>query len=255
MANNNDRVDVLKMSVSTGSRIKLMEQLKLLLSADSGSYVCLSNVHMCMETFDNDHFKNIVNGADLVLPDGLPISMAQRMLGRTDAQQTRGEYVMKLLCQEAATKGLHVGLYGGSSDEVLERVKDSLKQMYPDIVISYAYSPPFRALTNDEESAVFKEINSSRVDILFVGIGCPKQEIWMSNAKPHVGCVMLGVGAAYDFISGSKMHAPIWMQKIGLEWLFRLLSEPKRLWKRYLKQNPRFIFYFLQQLLFKKRFH
>jgi N-acetylglucosaminyldiphosphoundecaprenol N-acetyl-beta-D-mannosaminyltransferase len=124
-----------------------------------------------------------------------------------------------------------------------------LKQQYPAIKIIYSYSPPFRQLTEEEDQQVIDQINQSEVYVLFVGIGCPKQEIWMAEHKQHLQCVMLGVGAAYDFIAGTKQHAPRWMQKIGLEWLFRLASEPKRLWKRYLKQNPRFIYHFTKQLI------
>lgn len=254
MKQDNATVSVLKMNVSLGSKDGLVERVRLLAGKKSGSYVCLSNVHMCMEAFDDADFQNVINGADLVLPDGMPISIAQRLLGYAHAQQTRGEHVMRMLCKYAEENRLRIGLYGGSSDDVLNLVTNKLKDAYPDLIVSYAYSPPFRKLTKDEELTVFKNITEHDVDVLFVGIGCPKQEIWMSNAKPNVNCLMLGVGAAYDFISGSKRHAPIWMQKLGLEWFFRLCSEPKRLWKRYLKQNPRFIYYFLQQLIFKKDF-
>ena len=149
-------------------------------------------------------------------------------------------------------KNLNIGFYGGSSDSILELVQSNLLKHYPEIKITYAYSPPFRALTEQEDKSVVQQINDTNVDVLFVGIGCPKQENWMAEHKEQLHCVMLGVGAAFDFIAGNKKHAPRWIQKIGLEWLFRLLSEPKRLWKRYLIQNPRFIWYFTLQLLGRK---
>ena len=214
-----------------------------------GSYVCVSNVHMCMEVFDSADFETVVNNADLVIPDGRPLSWAQKLLGHKNAEQVRGQDIMNAICEQSGTKKLNIGLYGGSSDELLKQVITELKTSYPDINITFSYSPPFRPLTDEEDSDIVKQINDADVNVLFVGIGCPKQERWMAEHKEQLNCVMLGVGAAYDFIAGSKKHAPRWMQRVGLEWLFRLLSEPKRLWKRYLQQNPRFIYYFSRQLI------
>ncbi|MDG3088252.1 WecB/TagA/CpsF family glycosyltransferase [Vibrio hannami] len=217
-----------------------------------GQYICVSNVHMCMETFDSREFREVVNGADLVIPDGRPIYWAQKLLGHKEAQQVRGQDITNSLCELSNTSDLKIGLYGGSSDEVLDKVIEVLKKSYPSISITYSFSPPFRALSEEEDKNIIDDINNAEVDVLFVGIGCPKQERWMAQHKDSLSCVMLGVGAAFDFISGSKKHAPRWMQKAGLEWAFRLASEPKRLWKRYLKQNPRFIYHFSIQL-FKAR--
>lgn len=207
-----------------------------------------------MEVFDSFDFLHVVNEADLVVADGRPIFWAQRLLGHKHSCQVRGQDLMNSLCAASGSKQLNIGLYGGSSTDILLQVVEKLKSQFYDIQIVYQYSPPFRDLTEEEDKAVVSAINDSDVNILFVGIGCPKQERWMAEHKHKLNCVMLGVGAAYDFIAGSKKHAPRWMQKIGLEWLFRLISEPKRLWKRYLKQNPRFIYYFLQQWLLKKDF-
>lgn len=218
------------------------------------SYVCISNVHMCMEVHDDNSFSKVVNNADLVLPDGRPIYWAQRLLGFKNAQQVRGQDLMNSICSLGNDNSLKIGLYGGSSNEVLSTVVNKLKIIYPNINIVFQYSPPFRALTENEDIDIINVINSSTVNILFVGIGCPKQEYWMAMHKGKVNCVMLGVGAAFDFISGTKKHAPKWMQYIGLEWLFRLSTEPKRLWKRYLKHNPRFILLFVKQLIKAKYF-
>lgn len=236
----------------------LMEAVSFVVSKsreNQGAYVCVSNVHMCMEVFDSAEFRSIVNQADLIIPDGRPISWAQKLLGFGEAQQVRGQDIMNELCEISGAKQLNIGLYGGSSDDLLCLVVDKLKISYPDIRITYSYSPPFRPLTHEEDEAILQGINASGVNILFVGIGCPKQERWMAEHKNKVNCVMLGVGAAYDFIAESKKHAPKWMQTLGLEWLFRLVSEPNRLWRRYLKQNPRFIYYFLQQWLLKRKFN
>ncbi len=218
-------------------------------SKERGYYICVSNVHMCMEAFDYSSFRKVVNQADLVIPDGKPLSIAQKLLGHKNASQVRGQDIMNAICQISGEKSLNIGFYGGSSDVILELVMSNLKKQFTDIKISYSFSPPFYFLNDQEDLNVIKQINLNQVDVLFVGIGCPKQEIWMAEHKEKLNCVMLGVGAAFDFIAGNKKHAPRWVQNIGLEWLFRLLSEPKRLWRRYLKQNPRFVWYFLLQLL------
>ncbi len=223
--------------------------------SQTARYVCVSNVHMCMEVFDCPAFAQVVNQANYVVADGKPLSVAQRLLGHKSASQIRGFDLTMRLCQESVEKGLNVGFYGGASEKVLKNVENHLKMQFPDIKVCFSYSPPFRPLTLTEDLAVVEEINSAEVDILFVGIGCPKQENWMAEHKDSLNCVMLGVGAAFDFISGEKKHAPILVQRIGMEWFFRLCSEPKRLWKRYLKHNPRFVYYFLQQWLLGRKFN
>ena len=232
--------------VDLDNSLVIVEDLALL---KKGSYVCVSNVHMCMEAFDSPEFASIVNSADLTIPDGKPIFWAQKLLRHTDAEQVRGQDIMNALCASAGTRTLNIGLYGGNSDELLTVVKNKLRASYPDISITYAYSPPFRTLTAAEDADVIRQINLAKVNVLFVGIGCPKQERWMAEHKGEINCVMLGVGAAYDFIAGSKKYAPRWMQQIGMEWFFRLCSEPKRLWRRYLSTNPRFIWHFGKQLI------
>jgi N-acetylglucosaminyldiphosphoundecaprenol N-acetyl-beta-D-mannosaminyltransferase len=207
-----------------------------------------------METYDFLSFRDVVNNADIVIPDGRPIYWALRLLGYKEASQIRGQDITNELCSISDKEALSLGFYGGSSDKVLQKVKDNLLIKYPNIKINYMYSPPFRSLTESENRQIISNINEAKPDILFVGIGCPKQEIWMANNKGEIEAVMLGVGAVFDFISGEKSHAPKWMQKVGLEWFFRLLSEPNRLWKRYLKQNPRFLFYFILQLIRFRKF-
>jgi len=247
-----DSCTVISMDVGLTHLGAALKSVETLANANSGAYVCVSNVHMCMEVFDSTEFKSIVNNADLVIPDGRPLSWAQKLLGHSHAQQVRGQDIMNAICEQSGTKNLNIGLYGGSADELLKQVVAKLCLSYPDIQITFSYSPPFRPLTVQEDQTIIKQINDSDVNVLFVGIGCPKQERWMAEHKKSLNCVMLGVGAAYDFIAGSKKHAPRWMQTLGLEWLFRLLSEPQRLWKRYLQQNPRFIYYFGKQLIAHK---
>lgn len=244
-----NKCSIIQMDVDVVNIVSSLAAIEALAKTKTGAYVCVSNVHMCMEVFDSDDFRLIVNNADLIIPDGRPISWAQNLLGHKNAEQVRGQDIMNELCRISGEKELKIGLYGGSSNALLEQIISKLKKSYPDINISFNYSPPFRPLTDSENQDVISKINESEVNILFVGIGCPKQEIWMAEHKDKLNCVMLGVGAAYDFIAGSKKHAPMWMRKVGLEWLFRLCSEPTRLWQRYLKQNPRFIYHFSKQLL------
>jgi N-acetylglucosaminyldiphosphoundecaprenol N-acetyl-beta-D-mannosaminyltransferase len=226
-----------------------VNQTLLLVSKKRGGYICVSNVHMCMEVYDTPEFERIVNSANMILPDGRPLLWAQKLLGHHGATQVRGQDIMSELCVTSRKKGLRIGLYGGQSESVLAAVESKLKQDYPSIKLSFQFSPPFRPITPAEDAKVVNEINSAGIDILFVGIGCPKQERWMAEHKDKLRCVMFGVGAAFDFIAGQKKYAPRWMQQAGLEWFFRLCIEPKRLWKRYLINNPRFIFYFGLQLI------
>lgn len=245
---------VLSMKVNVINKDKTVEQVIDWMPEKRSKYICVSNVHMCMETFDSEEFRNVVNNADLVIPDGRPILWAQKLLGFKDAEQVRGQDITEALCRVSNESELKIGLYGGASEVVLQKVITSLCATYPNIKIVYSYSPPFRPLTTEESNDIANNINNAGVDVLFVGIGCPKQEIWMATHKGKVNAVMLGVGAVFDFISGEKKHAPRWMQKLGLEWLFRLVSEPKRLWKRYFKQNPRFIWYLTRQVIFNRSY-
>jgi N-acetylglucosaminyldiphosphoundecaprenol N-acetyl-beta-D-mannosaminyltransferase len=201
-----------------------------------------------MEAFDSSAFQRVVNGADLITPDGRPLVWALRSLGVRDATQVRGTDLTTHVVERAAREGIPIGLYGGTPD-LLEKFVRILKRRYPGVRVVCQIAPPFRPLTPEEDKTVTKEIRSSGARILFVGIGCPKQERWMEIHKDRIPAVMLGVGAAFDFHTGRVRQAPGWMQVAGLEWLFRLLMDPKRLWKRYAKHNPRFVVLFLLELL------
>ncbi len=222
-------------------------------SAGESRYVCISTVHMTMEAYDNPEYRQVVNGADLVTSDGMPMVWALRLLVRKEQTRVYGPDLTLHVLAEAARQGVPVGFYGGRP-EVLERMQEEAHRRFPGVKIAYAESPPFRPLTDAEKAATVEAINTSGARILFVGLGCPKQERWMAAHKGQVMSVMLGVGAAFDFMAGTTRQAPRWVMKAGLEWLFRLVTEPRRLWKRYLKHNPRFVILFLAQLLGLKRF-
>ncbi len=212
------------------------------------AYVCVATVHMTMEAFDSSAFQRVVNGADLVTPDGRPLVWALRSLGVKDATQVRGTDLTTHVVERAARERVPIGLYGGTP-ELLQRFARTLKSRYPGTRVVCQIAPPFRPLTLEEDERVTQEIVSSGARIVFVGIGCPKQERWMVLHKERIPAVMLGVGAAFDFHTGRVRQAPHWMQVAGLEWVFRLLMDPKRLWKRYAKHNPRFVALFLLELL------
>lgn len=252
MNTNNHRIRILNMITDLTTLEQVTSRVVEARRVGERGYVCLSNVHMCMEVFDSVEFETVVNSADFVLPDGLPIAWAQRLITRSNSSQVRGQDLTNRLCQLSASRGLRIGLYGGADTSILQKVVEVLEVQYPGIRISYSYCPPFRPLTREEDEAIISDIAAAQVDLLFVGIGCPKQERWMAEHRSRINAYMFGVGAAFDFISGNKKHAPKWMQRAGLEWAFRLGSEPSRLWRRYLQQNPRFLFYLARQVVFGK---
>ncbi|MDH5378245.1 MAG: WecB/TagA/CpsF family glycosyltransferase [Gammaproteobacteria bacterium] len=204
-----------------------------------------------MEAFDDPTFATILQTADMVLPDGRPIFWAQKLLGFKSAQQVHGPLLTIELLKHAQAQGITVGFYG-STQTVLDELVNKLKKDYQHLKIVCAISPPFRELTTEEDQQFSDQINQSGVQLLFVGLGCPKQERWMFEHKNKINCVMIGVGAAFDFLAGHKKMAPQWMRSLGLEWVFRLASEPRRLWKRYFKHNPRFLFYLGLQVFGRK---
>jgi N-acetylglucosaminyldiphosphoundecaprenol N-acetyl-beta-D-mannosaminyltransferase len=216
--------------------------------AQESRYVCCASVNNVMEAFDSAAFRDIMNSADLVTPDGVPLVWGLRLLGARDASRVYGPSLTALVLEAAADDGLPVGFYG-ADDDTLQALVANVQRRFPSLRIAYAFSPPFRALTADEDDRVVREIDGSGARILFVGLSTPKQERWMAAHRGRLRTVMLGVGAAFDFLAGTKPQAPRWMQRAGLEWMFRLLTEPRRLGPRYFRHNPRFVAFFTLQLL------
>lgn len=211
-------------------------------------YVCVATVNNIMTGYFDPEFRRMHNDADLVTSDGMPLLWGLRLLGVREGERVYGPELMPRVCEAAAREGVPVGFYGGAPD-VLDELVVRLGTRYPGLRIAYAESPPFRPLTEDEEAEVVDAVRASGARILFVGLGCPKQERWMARHRGVIPAVMLGVGAAFDFQAGRKPTAPRWMQRSGLEWLFRLATEPRRLWRRYVMQNPTFIVLFARQLI------
>lgn len=242
-----DRVRVVSLEPNVVTHESAIDRVAELAALGRGSYVCFSTVHMVMESHDHSEYGSKVNAADLIVPDGMPLVWMQKLQGRKDAQRVRANDLMIMLCGYAEKQGLSVGFYGGKQ-EVIDAIKARAASDFPGLKVAYAYSPPFRPLTEEEDAAIVAEINESAPDILFMGLGCPKQENWMADHKDRVKCVMLGVGASFDFYAGNVKESPEWMGRLGLEWLYRLTQEPRRLWRRYLILNPRFMWLAARQL-------
>ena len=239
---------ILGMRVDITSYKDATQQVLEWAGAEERCYICAANVHMVMETYDSEEFRKRVNCAALVTPDGMPLVWALRLLGVKEATRVYGPDLTIHVLEEATRESVPVGFYGGSP-EVMTLLRKSVERRFPGLKIAYAFSPPFRPLNDEEDERIVKEINSSGARILFVGLGCPKQERWMAEHSASINTVMLAVGAAFDFLAGAKSQAPRWMMRVGLEWLFRLTTEPRRLWRRYCIQNPRFVILFTSQLL------
>ncbi len=229
-----------------GSRINaisyenLLHQVLTWAREEGSYYVCAATAHMIMEAYDSEEFRQVLNSADLVTPDGMPLVWLLRWFGDKNQEQVCGPQFTLLLCQAAARNHIPVGFYGGSPESLRDMITN-LKKQFPELNIAYQYSPPFRPLTAQEDEEVIRKIDASGAKILFIGLGCPKQERWMAEHKNRLNAVMLGVGAAFDFHAGRLKRAPRFLQKLGLEWVFRLMMEPRRLWKRYLHHHPRFV--------------
>lgn len=210
--------------------------------------VYAANVHTVMEAYDHPAFRAMVNECDLVTPDGMPLVWSLRWHGIRGASRVYGPDLTPYVLKAAEEQGVAVGFFGGSR-EVLALLLKRVKADFPLLQIAYQEAPPFRALTDEEDAHVVRSIEESDARILFVGLGCPKQERWIAEHRGRIPAVMLGVGAAFDFLAGCKPQAPRWMQSAGLEWVFRLVTEPRRLWKRYTKHNPRFVWLMAGQML------
>jgi len=239
---------ILGMRVHATCYADAVQRIAAWAGARGSRYVCEAPIHMVMESYDSAEFRDVINGADLVTPGGMPIVWMMRLLGVRGQPRVYGPAMTLEVCEYAAVHGLKVGFYGGT-EKSLRSLCSELRRRYSGLDIVYSYSPPFRSLTSKEDTQIRRAIEDSGTQILFVGLGCPKQERWMAAHRPGVRAVMMGVGAAFDFISGEKPQAPMWMQRTGTEWLFRLCCEPRRLWLRYAYHNPRFVVLALLQLV------
>jgi N-acetylglucosaminyldiphosphoundecaprenol N-acetyl-beta-D-mannosaminyltransferase len=211
-------------------------------------YLCVAAVHTVMELREDEALRDAVDGAAFTVPDGQPLAWALRKLGHDIDARVYGPELMERACARAAQSGQRHYLYGGRDDKALAQLVANLLDRHPDLQLAGGYSPPFRELDDAELDEMAARINAARPDVVWVGIGVPKQEKWMAAMRDRLDApVLVGVGAAFDFHAGLVPQAPAWMQRRGLEWLFRLMQEPRRLWKRYARHNPRFVAGFARQ--------
>ena len=211
-------------------------------------YICVSAVHGAVESIYNPKFRIAHKKAILSVADGRPIYFALKLFKQTNIEHLPGYYLTKMICDYASNKNLSLGIYGGNKN-IQKKFVSKLKKKNTKQKFNYIYSPPFRNLSKEETNQVQKQINKSKVDILFVALGAPKQEIWMHDNYKKINCVSIGIGAAIDFISGNKKMAPKYMEFLGLAWLFRLISEPRRLFLRYFITNSLFLYFFTLQYI------
>ena len=237
-----------------GSRIDLLswdgavERMSGWAEARQSRVVCICNVHSVVTAGQDPAFKAVLDGADLVTADGAPVAWMSTVLSGRRQSRINGPDLMWRYLQHAADHGQAMFFYG-STTQCLRALVDRVQSEFPQLTIAGSYSPPFRTLTEEESGAVVEQINRSGASVVWVGLGCPKQEQWMAAQKGRIEAVMVGVGAAFDYHSGALRRAPRWMQRSGLEWLYRLGSEPKRLWRRYTVTNSVFLVNAGRQLL------
>lgn len=206
----------------------------------SGDYITVANVHTTVTAYENEEYLKVQNGAVMAIPDGGPLSTVGRKRGGEGMERTTGPSLMGEIFNISAEKGYRHYFYG-STEETLALLQEKLKENYPGINIVGAYSPPFRPLSEEEDQEIIKNINTAKPDFLWIGLGAPKQEIWMAQHAGKVEGLMIGVGAGFDYYAENIKRAPQWMQKTNLEWFYRLIQDPKRLFARYLNTNTKFI--------------
>jgi N-acetylglucosaminyldiphosphoundecaprenol N-acetyl-beta-D-mannosaminyltransferase len=239
---------VIGMRVDAVSYASAARQIATWARRGESRYVCVASVNNAVQASADAEFRRVMNEADLVTPDGMPLVWALRILGLPEATRVYGPDLTPLVCELARDHDIPVGFYGGTPASV-EALVTSLSTRVPRLRVVYRWAPPFRPLTPEEDERACDDIRRSGARILFVGLGAPKQECWMAEHRGRIGAVMVGVGAAFDYLAGRKRQAPRWMQENGLEWVYRLAHEPRRLWRRYLVGNPRFVMRFAAQFL------
>lgn len=218
----------------------LIDFTKVNIKILSGDYMCVSNVFTTVTAYENSQYCNIQNNGVMAIPDGGPLSSVGRKRGYANMKRVTGPSYMEEILNISVENG-YTHYFYGSTEETLKKMEKKLYEKYPQIKIVGLYSPPFRKLTEDENNEICKNINELKPDFIWVGLGAPKQEIWMNEHQGMIHGFMVGVGAGFDYIAGNIKRAPMWMQKSDLEWLYRLIQEPKRLFKRYFKTNGKFI--------------
>lgn len=248
------RVNILGVGITPLNIPLTLQIIDSWLALKEQKYICVTGVHGVMESQQDDNLRQIHNKAGLVTPDGMPLVWLSRAQGFQQVDRVYGPDLMLALCKHSEHRGYRHFLYGSTWD-VLEQLQNNLILQFPKLNLAGAYAPPFRPLTTEEDAEIVHQINQTLPDIVWIGLSTPKQERWMAAHLGKIQApVMIGVGAAFDFHAGIKKQAPRWMQKSGLEWFFRLIMEPQRLGKRYLINNPIFVFLILAQAFGLKKY-
>ena len=243
------RFDVLGVGVSAIDMAMAVAAIDSWIATGQRHYVCVTGVHGIMESRGDEALRNIHNQAGLVTPDGMPLVWLGRWHGHRQMERVYGPDLLLSVCAHSVAKG-HRHFFFGGADGVAVELSERLRARFPGLVVAGTYTPPFRRMTDTEDEELARQIEAARPDICWVGLSTPKQERWMAAHVDRLNVpVMIGVGAAFDFHSGRKRQAPRMLQRAGLEWAYRLASEPRRLWRRYLSNNPRFVWHVLRQEL------
>jgi N-acetylglucosaminyldiphosphoundecaprenol N-acetyl-beta-D-mannosaminyltransferase len=247
-------VDVLGVQLALTDYDETLDWIDEMVQAGARGYVCACNVHTVMASREDVELLTALDAASINVPDGQPLVWAINALGHPLPGRVYGPELMARACARAVSHGHRFYLYGGRNQGALVQLALNLRRRYPGVKIVGGYSPPHRPLTDEEQGAVIDEINHARADVVWAGIGVPKQEKWMAQMRPRLEApVLAGVGAAFDFHAGLVPQAPSWIQESGLEWAYRLAQEPRRLWRRYLRYNPMFVGAFARQLAAQRR--
>jgi N-acetylglucosaminyldiphosphoundecaprenol N-acetyl-beta-D-mannosaminyltransferase len=242
--------DLLGVPIALVDYEQTMDVMDRMIETGERGYVCAVAVHVLMVARDDPETRAALLSSSLNVPDGQPLRWALSALGHRLSDRVYGPQLMERYCRRAGERRRRVWLCGGQHEEALARLAQTLEHRFPGIEIAGASAPPHRSLTDIENEELGQRINADRPDIVWVGLGAPRQEKWMAQMRPRLEApVLAGVGAAFDFLPGLKKQAPDWMQRRGLEWLFRLSQEPRRLGPRYLRYNPTFVLAFARQYL------
>ncbi|MDQ3850658.1 MAG: WecB/TagA/CpsF family glycosyltransferase [Actinomycetota bacterium] len=235
-------VEVLGIPLALTDYTRTMDWMDAAVAHGERGYICVAATHMVMVCQEDPELRAAVLNSSLTVPDGQPLVWAMNALGGDLSQRVYGPELMARYCERAASSGVKMYLYGGRNQGALVQLALNLRRRFPGVRIVGGYSPPFRDLSAEEEDAIVEEINRSGAQVVWLGVGAPKQEKWMAAMRDRLNApVLVGVGAAFDFHAGLMPQAPAWMQSAGLEWLYRLAHEPRRLWRRYARYNPRFV--------------
>ncbi|WP_299411081.1 WecB/TagA/CpsF family glycosyltransferase [Acaryochloris sp. IP29b_bin.148] len=244
------RLDIIGSQVTAAPFDVLMEVILAWAKRRQSKCICVANTHMLVEAYQRPSFKKVMQKADMVTPDGMPLVWMLKLMGAKKQNRVAGLDLMRALCQRAAEQNISV-YFLGSMAPILQRMRKRLLTEFPNLLIADMEPLPFRPLTSAEDRHLIQRINNSGAGVVMIALGCPKQESWMANHKEKINAVMIGLGGAFPVYAGIHRRAPSWVRAMGLEWFYRLIQEPRRLWKRYVSSIPLFVYLALKQICYR----